>query len=124
MPDCDVCLTGYDGSVEFFYERSYRARKEHKCAECGDVITVGTKYKRVGGKCEGQMWHEIVCAPCFEINETFSCGNGAEWGNFWEAMWDYVLPELRVTSPCFNKLSMEARVKVTEKWWKWKEMYR
>lgn len=121
MSDCDVCLGGYDGTVEFFYEREQVARKQHKCEECGEIIPVGATYKRIGGKCEGYMWHEKACALCVEINKVFSCGNGTVWGNFWEDMWDYVLPGLTVHSPCFNKLSMPARAKVTEKWWKWKE---
>ncbi len=120
---CNVCLGGYDGSVEFFYEREQVARKGYRCQECSRPILKGSRYKRIGGKCEGQMWHERLCVLCYEINTVFSCNNGTEWGNFWEAMHDYVLPGLTVSSPCFNKLSMGARALVTEEWWKWKELH-
>lgn len=122
MSDCDVCLSGFDGTAEFFYERRRKARKQHRCDECKGTIGIGEEYLQLGGKCEGDFWHENVCTACFEISNVFSCGNGGVWGGFWEEMWDCVMPDLKVTSPCFNKLSMPARAKLTEQWWKWKEL--
>ncbi len=117
---CDVCLSGADADSEFNYDRQYTARKTYTCEECRSTIQVGDTYRRLGGKCDGYMWHEIVCKLCHEINMVFSCDNGTMWGNLWTDIYDYIFPDLRVTTPCFNKLSMPARAKITEQWWKWK----
>ncbi len=121
MSTCDVCLNYDIGYVEFFYERERTARKDYKCSECSTPILRGQKYMRLGGKYEGQMWDAIVCSCCYEINTVFACGGPTEWGNMWEPMEEYIIPELTVSSPCFNKLSMASRAFLTQKWWEWKE---
>jgi hypothetical protein len=118
---CDVCLAPFEGSAEFFYQDWRKARKVHKCHECNGAIQPGERYCRVGGKCEGSIWRQNICRFCEEIQEVFSCDGGVEYGNLWEQMDDYILPELKVTSPCFQKLSLETRQFLTNKWWNWKE---
>src|SRR4051812_13436472 len=119
---CDVCLDVDSGATtEFFYEETRKARKQHKCSECSGVIDVGKKYWRVGGKCEGEIWRQSICGPCHEVNRVFSCGGYREFGNLWGNMEESVFPELTTSTDCFNKLGIEARAKLTEMWWHWKE---
>ena len=124
MPDCDVCLYGYDGDVEFFYERQRIARRPHECYDgCGTTIQPGVLYFQVGGKCEGYFWHGSICRLCREIGDVFAYGNGRTYGNLWEEIEEVIFPDLTVRSPCFNKLGLEARGFVTERWWNWKERH-
>lgn len=37
MSGCDVCIGGYDGSVEFFFSDTVTCRKPTKCSECGQA---------------------------------------------------------------------------------------
>src|SRR5207248_9185568 len=68
LSSCDVCLPGYDGSVEFYYEESRVARKPHRCFECSKTIEPGSRYHRIGGKCEGRSEERRV---------------GKEWRSGW-----------------------------------------
>ena len=120
MSTCNVCIGGYDGSVDFFFERQVTCRKPAKCAECGQPIISGMKYFRVGGKCEGEMWTMKVCVMCQEIGKVFSCGEGREYGNMWELMTDYAFPKLTTASPCFRELSPAAKEFVLKRWREWK----
>lgn len=124
MSDCGACLT-FDGggSVEFFAESRPKARRQQKCAECGDVIPAGAVYVSVRGKYEGSFWSEKLCSPCDEILNAFACGGFREYGNFWEAMHDVVLPELTMTNVCIRKLSVAGRDKLFAEWWNWRSRH-
>ena len=46
-----------------------RARKRHKCWECGAYILPGTPYEYVSGKWDGDLnWHR-TCPLCQELRE-------------------------------------------------------
>ncbi len=119
--DCDVCIDS-NADSEFFYERIRIAKRPGKnCAECGQPRKIGDSYMQVGGKCEGQFWQETLCLLCHEIANVFYC-NGVMYGNIWEEIEDYAFPNLRTSSPCFQKLSLPAREHLVRRWWKWKEI--
>jgi hypothetical protein len=121
---CDICIDAdVDGSSDgFFYRRRRTARKLHKCEECRGEIKPGEAYDVVGGKYEGRFWEEKICLICHEIAKAFYCG-GVRYGNIWDELHDYVIPELTVNSSCFNSLGVEARKVLTDKWWEWKESH-
>lgn len=122
MSECDVCIGGNDSydPAEFVNERSPKARRQHKCCECGRAIVVGETYWRVVGKWEGCLQTFRQCLPCHEIQIVFACGQGYLYTQLWEDM-ENVMEALKVTSPCFNQLSVPARAFLTERWWQWKE---
>lgn len=118
--DCDVCIDGYDGQVEFFFSSTVKCRKPTKCQECGAAIERGHRYQRVGGKCEGEMWTSKVCLFCEEVGKVFSCGEGRSYGNLWEEMHDYAFPNLTTASPCFRLFSASAKAELLKRWQGWK----
>lgn len=125
MSNCDVCIgtDSYD-PAEFYNESFHVARTEKQCCECRETIAVGSRYFRAIGKWEGVFASFIQCTPCREIQIVFACGQGYMFEQLWEDMFDVVFEHLTVRSSCFNQLSIEARAKVTEQWWRWKEQQR
>lgn len=53
---------------EFWRDETRAARKEHKCIECGDPISKGTRYKYVVGKqrLDHSLWEVKLCPQCDE----------------------------------------------------------
>jgi hypothetical protein len=121
MSECGVCI-GSDGDGEYpeFSEITYpKARKEHRCEECGRAIVAGETYQKVAGKFDGEFYCDKTCCQCAEIRDAFSCGGG--WpmpGSLWEEMRD-AFPALN--SSCFDRLATpEAKQFLRERWMKWK----
>jgi len=107
MGCADVCLSmDYDGSNAFFSEKPRRARKEHKCCECGEVIAVGATYYYASGKSDGDIFTERTCAVCREIRDAFSCGSYT-FEMLWELMREEMFPLWRSRGPwdCLAKLT-------------------
>lgn len=118
--NCDVCIDAdVDGYCEFFRSETRKARKQHKCAECGDVIPVGALYDSIGGKYEGEFWSQKICKLCHEVARAWYCG-GIIYGNIWEDI-EYTFDALTSRSECFRKLSLPAQNHLLKFWWKWKE---
>jgi hypothetical protein len=122
MSDCDVCIGGFDGDpCEFFHSETRKARKVHRCSECGGDIKKGERYQRDSGKNEGEFWTFVTCLICAEIRSVFTCGEGEELGGLlWERMNDYAFPTLKTSSPCFRELSADAKAEVLRRWQIWK----
>lgn len=56
-----------DGEPAAFYARAFpKARKTHKCDECGREIAPGELYERVAAKWEGEITTLATCAHCQE----------------------------------------------------------
>jgi len=43
-----------------------KARKQHKCCECGSAIQPGTQYQRISGIWDGEPSRFKTCADCVE----------------------------------------------------------
>lgn len=60
-----MCMIDYsDADTEFSQSYERRARKTHRCAECGRIIQRGEIYKYASGKSYGEMWDARQCAHC------------------------------------------------------------
>lgn len=106
MSCADVCLSmDYDGSNEFYADKHVRAKKPHRCCECGRDIAVGETYHRATGKSHGVLFTEATCAPCAEIRQVFSCGAWV-FSMLWETMRDEMFPVWSRVGPydCLAKL--------------------
>ncbi len=122
MPDCGVCIGSEpDGMCDFFNKETRKARKEHTCCECLQIIHKREKYLASCGKYDSNFFSDKTCAICDEIKMAFLDPqmNAMEPGSLWEEMRDYAFPEL--TTACFDRLSTpEAKAYLRDRWIEWK----
>lgn len=66
-----------------------KARKPHRCGECGERITVGEKYERISGKWDHQCSTFVQCIPCATtwnwLNTEVEC---LSFGGLWQGICD------------------------------------
>lgn len=62
------CACDYD-HPEFYVRSLPRARKCHKCCECGMTIETGETYERVTGLWEGTPATMKTCVDCYSLRE-------------------------------------------------------
>ena len=48
-----------------------RARKEHHCIECGDVIPVGVQYQLITGVSDHRGWTFKTCEVCVAVRQLY-----------------------------------------------------
>ncbi len=120
---CEVSIGGdYDGDVATVYnDRTVKARKAHKCYECGEQIPIGAEHRCVTGLWDGKWETYRWCAACHEVVGEFSDG-ARVFGSLWEEMeanWD----EGAHLQACLNRLSSAAaKAHMVRRWRKWKEL--
>jgi hypothetical protein len=61
--DCDVCSCAK--------EVIRKARKQHKCCECGNVINIGENYQYVSGIWDGEPSSYKTCESCSSVRDSF-----------------------------------------------------
>ena len=61
-----------------FTEKERKARKPHKCCECGHEITVGEKYQYVSGIWDGEPDSYKTCLSCVTLRGNYVCKAGYE----------------------------------------------
>lgn len=59
-----MCMYDEGCSTEFYSAITRKARKPHKCAECGREIQCGESYQHVSAKWEGDLSTVKTCAHC------------------------------------------------------------
>ena len=112
MSCADVCLShDWDGSNDFHSSRTVKARKTHRCCECGREIGVGESHEYVSAKSDGGFYTNRTCAECAEIREAFVCGTWI-YGELWESIREEMFPVWRKKGAwdCLAKLTSEAAV--------------
>ena len=82
------CPCFYSGASEeamplAYIERMRRARKIHRCCECGDPIAPGAQYQEVTGVWEAGPGRYRTCEGCAEIREALNC-DGWIFGRLWD----------------------------------------
>jgi hypothetical protein len=114
--DCGACLYTDDGDIPDFYDsRDVRARKAHKCTECGCTIAVDERYERTSGKWGGDVRTYVTCAECADIATALSCDGGRLHGGLWEALND-LGPDV-VGPGCLAKIATAAAKAKLQEWW-------
>ena len=77
--DCSCILPDFDDEdgPKVFQERLLKARKTHKCVECGEAISKGEQHAVASGLW-GTRWEQYrTCLGCRDIWKSLCCGSGA-----------------------------------------------
>lgn len=92
MSYCE-CDTDYD-APEFFSEHVAKARKQHRCCECGGPILPGEQYHNRTGKWDGEVTTYRECAPCMELRQwatiSMPCFCANTFGTLHENAWEMI----------------------------------
>ncbi len=101
----DFIMGDVDDPVTLLSEKEVKARKEHKCYECGEVIPVMAHYWREVYVFEGEITSHKTCLVCKSIRDVFFCDGWAYHG-IREALEDH-LRDTGVEDVCFGKDILE-----------------
>ena len=72
--ECACVYVENDGEVcEFERHNIVRAKKAHKCSECGTKINVDEKYEYSAGKWDGEIFVNKTCPTCLDIRKFLFC---------------------------------------------------
>lgn len=72
MEDACVCDIDLD-PITCHTHTSHKARKEHKCGECGATIKKGEQYHVHNGLCDGSWFRIKNCKECEQIRADYGC---------------------------------------------------
>jgi hypothetical protein len=67
-----VCEFGSDGGADFWSITQPKARKEHRCNDCGATIGRGEVYERAWWVYEGEATSSKRCMACSHTNDDFA----------------------------------------------------
>ena len=100
---------------QFYGVKERKARKEHKCYECGSTIKPFENYFFHTLFCEGTIRNYKTCENCQNIIWHFF-QDGWIFGSIWETLNDYIYENWRddLPSSCICQLPPVARDKVCD----------
>ena len=65
-----ACCIDYGDGPTLYDEKYRKARKEHKCCECGQTINAGDDYQVITGLWDGR-WDEFkTCEKCADLRDS------------------------------------------------------
>lgn len=102
-------LAEADESALVWNRTTRKARKDHKCVECGDTIHKQQSYDYTSMLYDGQWTTWRTCLLCAEIGDHFACGNGRIVGELWSDLKDNFFPSMKAGGPCMEGLSPDAK---------------
>lgn len=95
-----------------YRENMQRARKEHKCSECGESIMPGDTYRYIFGVWDDKPDTFHQCLPCVRVWEHYgSMGCCPYLGGLWETVSEIIEAD---ESRAIRELSDEARKELEE----------
>lgn len=62
------CYCDYD-SPQVYSSKIVKARKEHRCYECGRTIKAGERYESAFGVSDGDTYQPHTCGDCVDIRQ-------------------------------------------------------
>lgn len=83
--NCDCSDVYACAGDSFVREKTIRARKQHHCCECGDVIEKGEEYQVASGCWDGSWYHFKTCSFCVMLRDTY-CPGGYIYGELAETI--------------------------------------
>lgn len=81
-----MCFYSDDDAPEMMTESTPKARKDHTCCECREVIPRGERYHLVSGKWDGNFDTFRTCRRCcFDRNRVVEheIAEGCDWEDSW-----------------------------------------
>lgn len=93
------CYCDFD-PADVWNERNRRARKPHRCYECGDTIEIGEDYLYISYLFDGKWSHHKLCDGCEEcwkiLREAGHCLLIGGLQETWEETYQYA-PKMEVS---------------------------
>jgi hypothetical protein len=116
---CNINSCSDNDTYELFESKMLKARKAHKCGECGKTISIGESYEKCRGLYDGLWYNHKTCDDCLSLRTNFfgSWSSESLWEDFENDMDDcgWQVPE-----KCLSKATPAARAKICEmieKYW-------
>lgn len=63
----DACYCDYDDPPAFYHKETRKARKPHKCTECGRAIMPGERYEHIRAKWDSIPDVVRTCPRCLDL---------------------------------------------------------
>lgn len=123
---CVISADSADDLVQPICNEIRKARKQHTCYECREVIQARDRYEYFFGMYDGDRYQYSTCMLCVEIRTFFSCDGTYMWGSVWEDIEEHLFDHFHHgcldPTPDSEKepLSAEAKQKVVNRWMRWK----
>ncbi len=112
--DCSCVLVDTDFDSVKIRVKVQKARKEHKCGECGKTIETKEFYENYVGKSEGELFQQKTCLDCVSIRTSFFC-DGWIFGDILEYFYEHIRDlNGEVSSSCIFDLTKRAKDKVCD----------
>jgi len=113
-------LSGCDETARVSRTLRRKARKEHRCDECRELIAPGSTYEYVTMMgYDSSVWSEYTtCLSCVEIRMHFQC-DGWLYGQLWDELETNFFPGMKAGGPCMEGLSPEAKTRLFERRLAW-----
>lgn len=80
--DCSICNYDYEG-FDYVNIVIRKARREHVCCECKEIIKVGSNYQYVHGVYDAHWYTYKTCQRCVTIRDDY-CSSGFVYGWLYE----------------------------------------
>lgn len=94
-----------DYFAEFYQDRTPKAKKEHRCGECGSIVKIGESYEYAVIKGD-DFYYAKTCLICKEIRDQFCCS--WYYGMVWEDIMEEIDNQGDLNIGCLDGLSKEA----------------
>lgn len=118
----------YGDGPDFYSERTPRARKPHRCFECGRTIPTGDTYRLIAGKWDGEFDQYRIHAECYALAERLGdlmCGGEWAFGQVLEHLTEAGINwETGALDPePFVRLADDVRREVAAAWMEGRQKY-
>lgn len=125
--ECSCVYVENDGDVcAFERHKIVKAKKAHKCSECGTSISAGEKYEYSAGKWDGEIFVNKTCQTCLDIRKVIFC-NGFCYGAIMVDLREHIIEmDCDISENFLSEMSPAARervCKIIEDCWERKHKY-
>lgn len=115
MTGCGCIYIDCDEYADVYRSKVQRARKEHKCDECGRTIVRGEEYEYAVMCVEGSWDKSKTCVDCLSVRKVFFC-HGWQFTTLWEYLDEHIQnTNGQISSDCILALTPAARVDVLDR---------